>query len=190
MSNLNKMSEKIEELIKELADKAKRNAAEIKKHGGGFYNAIFGINPVASIILAMLDLDVEKIGRFRDAFICGDKIAIYTRLGANNAECCCEEEDIKKHPHPLDSNHANYCFVPNIRYLQNHPQYLSDEEDKFDPTYRTFYFKVPERYKEIAKKMDSGNVNPDERWEQTIKALNDWIEVLKHIYRNIYSKNV
>lgn len=172
------MNEKIPEKIKELIEKAE-NLAKSEEWGGSFYNMIFGINPVAHIILAMLDLNLEKIGRFRDAFICGDKIAIYTRLGAGNAECCCEEEDIKKYPHPLDNKHANCCFVPNIQYLQKHPLYLSDEEDEFDPTYRTFYFKIPDKYKELAKKLNSGDINFSKRWEQIIKALEDWAKSIK-----------
>jgi len=136
-----------------LIERVKKIAEQLKNYKGGFYNVIFGVNPDTPIILAALELDLEKIGRFRDVWVEKDCIAIYTRLGAGNAQCWCNSEDVKKNPHPLDPNHASDCFVPNIKYLQKHPLYIRDEEDEFDPTYRTFCFKIPEVYKEILLKL-------------------------------------
>lgn len=117
---------------------------------GSMYKMIFGENRFAEAILAMLGLKKEDIGRFRDAFITGDKIAIYTRLGGYyNRE-----------------SYAEY-----IKKLQEHPHYLYDEDDEIDSTYATFYFSIPEEFKEVAKKLDTGEFDPDERWREAMEEL-------------------
>lgn len=87
----------------------------------GLYNAIFGVNPNAGKILEALGLLPGQIGRFRDAFIIGGEIAVYTRMGGPNREEYREQ----------------------IEALRSHPCYLRDEDDDFDSTYATFYFRIP-----------------------------------------------
>lgn len=49
---------------------------------------LFGVNAAAPMLLAVLDLDEGKVGRFRNAFVTSEKeIAIYTRNGGGNREC-------------------------------------------------------------------------------------------------------
>jgi len=141
---------------KKFAERVKKITEQIKDEGGNIYNLIFGLNPNTPYILAALNLDLDKIGRFRDTWIEKDTIIVYTRLGANNGECCCKPEDVKKYPHPLDKKHASYCFVPNIRFLRKHPLYIADREhDEFDRTYRIFYFRIPEKYKDFLLKLEA-----------------------------------
>jgi hypothetical protein len=60
-------------------------------------------------------------------------LAISTRQGGGNRECYCETPD---------ESHEDGCLALNNEELQAHPQYLHDEDDEWDRTYATFYFKV------------------------------------------------
>ncbi len=124
------------------------------------YNILFGCNPHAKLLLKLLNLTENDIGRFRDAFVTEGKIAIYTRLGGGNRECWCQGD---KHS----------CYQANIRKLQSHLNYISDKDDDFDRTYATFYFSFPEDYREILERMDSGKFNPDKRWQEKIKEVQE-----------------
>lgn len=88
------------------------------------YNMLFGKNPDTKEILALLGLEESQIERFRDCFVENDKILIFTRTGGGNRE-----------------------YYPN-EALVNHPNYLYDEDDEFDPTYAYYYFSLPELLKE------------------------------------------
>lgn len=130
------------------------------------------MNPLAPTLLRILKIKMEDVGRFRDAFVTDGKIAIYTRLGAGNAECCCDEFPNAK-PHPLDPEHKCICYVPNINLLRRHPLYLYDEEDEFDSTYRTFYFRIPDEFKELLVHLDEGKIDFSERWMDKLKSIQD-----------------
>lgn len=56
------------------------------------YNLMFGENPTSDAILATLGLSRRDTGRFRDCFIAEGKIAIYTRNGGGNRDCCCLDD--------------------------------------------------------------------------------------------------
>ena len=53
----------------------------------GFYNLVFGQNPISSVVLSTLGLTSSDCGRFRDCFIEEDRIAVYTRNGGGNRDC-------------------------------------------------------------------------------------------------------
>lgn len=114
---------------------------------------LHGVNPMSGILLRMLDLTIESVGRFRDSFLNSDgtSILIYTRNGGGNRE---SYEEI-------------------IKALQEHPQYITDYDDDFDCTYATFEFNVPEKYLELTKSISSGE-NPKsigEKFKDTIEQL-------------------
>jgi hypothetical protein len=130
----------------------------------GLYNSLFGHNEHAALVLKLLDLSTEHIGRFRDAFITEDGLAVYTRLGGGNRECYCDNTD-----DPLE---LHSCYHQNIEYLQNHPLYLHDADDDFDATYATFYFQFPEEFKEELRKIAFGvHFDPDARWQEMLNSL-------------------
>jgi len=115
-----------------------------------FYNLVFGQNPLSHAILATLKLTTADVGRFRDCFVTDGKIAIYTRNGGGNRE----------------------TYQGIFDKLSKHPNYLYDEDDDFDCTYATIYFKFPEEFAEDLKKLDSGEkFDPDQRWHDAIEAL-------------------
>lgn len=55
------------------------------------YNLIFGQNEYAGVILATLGLKRDDVGRFRDCYVAGDRIVVYTRNGGDNRKCWCEQ---------------------------------------------------------------------------------------------------
>ena len=56
--------------------------------------------------------------------------------------------------------------------LPKHPCYLRDEDDGFDSTYATVYFRFPEEFADDLRKLDSGmKFEPDKRWKAAIEAL-------------------
>lgn len=102
------------------------------------YNMIFGVNPLAGVVLKALNLEQDNIPRLRDAYYdCDDDVlVVFTRTGGGNREYyeTCIEEDYDG-PTNLD--------------LQNHSHYLRDEDDDFDSTYAYFYFSVPDESREL-----------------------------------------
>jgi len=59
----------------------------IGRNMGTMYNMLFGQNPLSDVLFATLGLTKQDVGRFRDCFIAGGKIAVYTRNGGGNREC-------------------------------------------------------------------------------------------------------
>lgn len=108
------------------------------------------------------------VARFRDAWVEKDEagnpvIAIYTRTGGGNRECYCERYKAEHVP--------TECYAAANEELAQNPFYLRDTDDKFDNTYATFYFRVPDRYQEILAEVSVEHVDMDKKWAATIEAL-------------------
>lgn len=115
------------------------------------YNMIFGQNPAADLLLGVLGLTKESVGRFRDVFLTEDgEIAIYTRNGGGNRE---------QYQETLDR-------------LSTMPGWLRDEDDDFDCTYATIYFAVPPAAVELVASLSKPTTDtPSERWAAMLEAL-------------------
>lgn len=101
-----------------------------------FYNMMNGVNPATFFILPMLGKKhPDQYPRFRDCFVEGDEIHVYTRVGGGNRDCGFGEEE-----------------------LQAHPNYLRDEDDDFDSTYATYCFSVPDEWKADFDRIKIGNL--------------------------------
>ena len=130
------------------------------------YNILFGRNPMSTIILGMLNLKQEDVGRFRDTYISNGEIAVYTRNGGGNRDCW-NEGKIEG----VDCGDRG-CYACIITYrLPKHPNYLRDEDDDFDSTYATIWFSIPDKFKELAHRLESGKFDPDERWQQKLAEI-------------------
>jgi len=128
----------------------------------GLYNIVFGQNSASDAILATLGLTRGDVGRFRDCFVANDEIAVYTRNGGGNRECWEEKEE------GTDCS----CLGCIMKKLPKHPYYLRDEDDDFDYTYATIYFRFPDEFAEELKKLDSGEkFNPSQRWLDAIEVM-------------------
>lgn len=127
------------------------------------YNMMFGQNPLSEIILASLGLTKRDVGRFRDCYVAEGKIVVYTRNGGGNRECWNQDKD------------DGECNCPGCTInfkLPKHPFYISDEDDEFDSTYASIYFKFPEEYAAGLAALDSGETwDPDKRWLDLIEKI-------------------
>lgn len=137
----------------------------------GLYNLVMrdgGEVKRGTILLAMLDN--PPVARFRDAWVENHDgepvIAVYTRQGGGNRECYCDEYDGPGHPDEQTSCGSNEA-------LQAHPMYLRDEDDEFDCTYATFYFRCPPQYRDELRKPEimQAPVDMSERWKSAIDAI-------------------
>lgn len=117
----------------------------------GFYNMLFGENPIADILLKMLDLERADLGRYRDCYLNkeGTEIIIYTRNGGLNR-----------------NNHKKF-----YKRIVKHSNYLRDKDDSFDNTYAEIFFSVPKKYADNIKEMvELGDTTlPKEKWECLLK---------------------
>lgn len=121
---------------------------------GGMYNLVMGDGHEGERgVMVMRILGIEYSGRFRDAWIekgdDGPVIAIYTRNGGGNRE---DYEDV-------------------ITAMQSNPHYLRDADDEFDPTYATFYFRVPDEWRDALEPMATEPIDMSARWKAAIAAI-------------------
>lgn len=117
------------------------------------YNMIFGRNPAAEALLAMLHLTPSEVGRFRDCYPNedGSKIIVYTRNGGGNRE---------EHQPVLDA-------------LSKHPNWIRDYDDDFDSTYASIEFSVPEEFKKVVAAIadHSDTRPPAKKWKTFLDDL-------------------
>jgi len=124
------------------------------------YNMIHGYNPLAGVLMKILDVTPNKIPRFRDCYFDGEHIVIYTRTGGGNREFYDEpNEDNKDGPWNSD--------------LRQLPGYVRDGDDDFDSTYASFYFSVPEQFGYLVDKLKSmaQKETQSEKWEATLDRI-------------------
>lgn len=62
------------------------------------------------------------------------------------------------------------CIV--THRLPGHALYLRDEDDDFDRTYCTVYFRLPDLHADDLRQLRSGSFDPNARWQAAIDALN------------------
>lgn len=125
-----------------------------------FYNMLHGYNPLAGVLLKILDVSPDKIPRFRDSYFDGEHIVIYTRTGGGNRDW---------YDGPNDDN-PDGPWNSDLRAL---PGFVRDEDDDFDSTYASFYFTVPEHFGYLLDKLKSmaQRETQSERWEATIERI-------------------
>ena len=126
------------------------------------YEAFFGKNSEANILLAILGIDQPggkwSSGRFRDISLNADgtRILLYTRNGASNRECWSDVTDAYKSEDGVC--HCPGCVISSE--LPRHPNYVTDYDDTFDHTYATIEFSVPADYAEVCAAMSTGEDPP------------------------------
>lgn len=55
--------------------------------------------------------------------------------------------------------------------LPTHPLYIRDQDDDFDSTYATFYFKVPDEFLEMLTPLAGDHIDTSKRWADAIDAI-------------------
>ncbi len=121
------------------------------------YNMIHGFSPAVFLVLPMLDKHPDEYPRFRDCFI-NDKdhpeydnyIQIYTRTGGANRKDFEEENQI----------------------IKNMDNFVADFDDKFDSTFASWLFKVPEKWKDDFDKIIKGKTKEvSEEYRNQLKKI-------------------
>jgi hypothetical protein len=148
------------------------------------YNLLFGVNPLSGLLLAMVSLKREDVGRFRDTYVEKTEndptksefdssngggrwiLCVYTRNGGGNRDCW---EGAGKYGPECS------CVGCIATYrLPAHPLYLSDEDDDFDNTYATFKFQIPGQFYPFLEELNlnsSEETKPRERWDRLLNKL-------------------
>lgn len=117
------------------------------------YNMLFGINEEMPVLLGMIGVNTEYFDRFRDVDLIedGTKIRVMTRLGGGNRE----------------------GYEDTWEKIRNHELYITDYDDDFDCTYAFIEFKIPEKFKNTAKKMFKGEpISFSERFNKELEEMN------------------
>lgn len=112
------------------------------------YNLVFGMNPDADKLLALLDSTPADFGRFRNVYMEDGFIVVHTRCGGGNRE----------------------DYFP--EWVTDHPWYSHDKDGDFDSTYADIYFKVPDDEKMLLalRGLEAGK-NPEKQWEELFKLV-------------------
>ena len=117
------------------------------------YNILFGENEEAHVLLGMIGVNKEYFDRYRDIELIenGTKIRVFTRLGGGNRPDYKETWD----------------------KIRNHNLYIKDYDDDFDCTYAYIEYKIPEQFKETAKKMFKGEpVSFSDKFNKELEEMN------------------
>lgn len=89
------------------------------------YNALFGVNPLAGMFLALIKKGAKDFERPRDMHVAKIDgqivVGVLTRTGGPNRE----------------------SYKTFIDKMKADPLYVADEDDSLDSTYMTFFFKIP-----------------------------------------------
>lgn len=139
----------------------------------GLYNVLFGMNPDSDKLLRVIGLPPEDVYRFRDAYLTeAGEVAIHTRGGGGNRECYCYDyAKDEQRTEVIDGEHHHPgCVVVSHDRMRTNPNYLRNEDDDFDYTYATFYFKVPVEAKALLEELPLG-ITPAEKWSALFAAL-------------------
>lgn len=118
------------------------------------------------VLLAILG--INDPGRFRDAWVERGEdgepvIAIYTRNGGGNRE---HWDGVTEAGPGCD---CTGCIA--THQLPAEPLYLRDQDDEFDSTYATFYFRAPDEYRDRLAEIAQDPVNMSDRWKAMIDAI-------------------
>ena len=144
------------------------------------YSMLFGESKASDVLLAALGMERDDFYRYRDCYLTEDrKIAVYTRGGGNNRRCYCgpDENDYLATAKPEDifewhgERHVKGCARPTQAAVQRHPAFLYMEDDDFDNTYATLYFRIPEDADRAAIEALLPEMNRDQRWQIALDAL-------------------
>lgn len=153
------------------------------------YNALFGQNKLAPILLAMLGIDQqredapqfpENWNPYDDGVIpegeryiaeCREK-KYYTSGRFRDIYLNEDGTRIILYTRNGGGNRESYPHIFSI--LASHPNYITNYDDDFDCTYASFEFSIPDEYKEDIKNIfnSSGKTaTPSERFQKLIKDL-------------------
>ena len=136
------------------------------------YNLIHGHNPIAPLLLHALGN--PEVPRYRDCYLDDERIAIYTRTGGGNRDAYESEERCRaNYPEYFEGDDpVTGPWNADLRALSG---YIYDDDDEFDSTYATFYFKIPEHFAGLIKTLHEIGAGREEKpadaWQRVLADL-------------------
>lgn len=131
------------------------------------YNLIYGYDPMAPVLLSILQLHPLNVPRFRDCWWNGEHIVVYTRTGGGNRPFYESAESCRKN-YGDDS-----CTGPWNEDLRKLSTYVYDKDCDLDSTYAEFYFDLPEKFKWAIPQFIVQDKTPTQRFEQFMAKMRD-----------------
>lgn len=141
------------------------------------YNAIFGVNSLAGMVMAALNTSHEAVPRFRDAYFDAENfhLVIHTRTGGGNREFYESVEACRRNYPEYFGEGRTEPSGPWNSDLRKLPGFLFDLDDDFDCTYADWHYAVPEAWCplfEQIKAIGAGSEPPPaERWQALFRDL-------------------
>lgn len=130
------------------------------------YNLLHGVNPMTPMLLGFLGVTYDDVPRFRDTWLEtgrpeGTLIAVHTRTGGGNRDYYDNAESYKSETGEEGAGPWN----DDLRAL---PGFLYDEDDDFDCTYATFYFRPVSEVEKLVEQLGaiSNDERPAEKWQK------------------------
>jgi hypothetical protein len=129
------------------------------------YNMLFGVNPHAPMLLGFLGTTMEQVPRFRDCYVHDGHIVIYTRMGGGNRGHW-DSSDTEAGPE------CQCCGCIAAHYMPSLPGYVRDEDDDFDCTYASYYYKPCETVAKLVEQLSLIAADaPAERWKKLLADM-------------------
>lgn len=140
------------------------------------YNALFGVNPFATVFLSALDISTDDVPRFRDIYLTElngrDVICVYTRTGGGNREFYdCEESCRSNYPEYFEGDEPpTGPWNADLRKIDG---FLFDADDDFDCTYAYFYYEIPPSFAHLIEglKTAGGADDPAAKFKAVIEDM-------------------
>ena len=134
------------------------------------YNLLHGENGFANMLLFLLNTTRDQIPRYRDCYWDGSQIVVYTRTGGGNREYYESKESCRENYPEYFRGEDDPPRGPWNEDLRKLPGYIKDEDDNFDSTYASFYFKVPEEFKQLTENLSAAQ-SPQEKFKEMMNVL-------------------
>lgn len=143
------------------------------------YGLVFdgaGAHERGGLLLGVLGFTkFSDVGRFRDAWLEKDDagqpmIAVYTRNGGGNREECWNHDN-EPMSETVDSAACECPACKANHFLPAHELWARGVDDEFDSTYRTEYFRVPEKFLADLTPLAGEHVDTSGRWLAAIDAI-------------------
>lgn len=119
------------------------------------YNQLFQENENADVLIGVLGLNKAIFERYRDIYLNkeGTKITVYTRCGGGNRK--------------------EYARM--FELMKRHPNYLRDYDDSYDSTYAYIEFSIPDKYKDMCKKIapEKDPLTVHEKFDLEVKNMKE-----------------
>lgn len=138
------------------------------------YNALFGVNSNAGLLLMALGIGEGDVPRFRDCYVDEDgHIVVHTRTGGGNRDYY-ENEERCKAEYPEYFKGDDKPSGPWNDDLRALPGFLYDRDSDYDYTYADFVFTPPAGLTKLIEHLQKDadeTLPPADKWQKLLTDL-------------------